>query len=165
MCRCSFLFACLFIATACTGPGRTNGTLIDVQKICSESIPLVLKVASVKQTDFRMQKSLEPRSSREQIWDMKKKRTSVYGLEWMQLRFQNDKLQAVWFGPRTSLNADLQTIGLKTSLLRNKTNMKMKDLSAGIFYLKDLEGRKVKIEREPDGQKGVTVTCFPFKRY
>ncbi len=167
MFRCNALLASLFLvfSLSCATSQRPRSTMIDVQKVCGETIPLVAKIMAFSPKEFDKKKPLDPRWSWEQIWDLKTNLTDQYGLKYLQLRFQHDKLQAVWFGPRKSLDMDLKFLGLKKSFLRNKKGQIVKDFKTGVYYSKDLNNRKIRVEHQGGPQKGTTVTCFRSKRF
>ncbi len=167
MFKCNTLLIPLvfFLTLSCTTGQRPRATMIDVQKVCGENIPLVAKIMAFSPKQFDQKKPLDPRWSWEQIWDLKTSITDQYGLRWLQLRFQHGKLQAVWFGPRKSLQEDLKFLGLKKPLLLNKKGKIVSDFNTGVYYSRDLNNRKIRVEHKGGPQKGTTVTCFRSKRF
>lgn len=137
-----------------------NEKFLDVEKLCRERIALVMKVSEFKQENFTMEKALVKKWNDEQIWDLKKDVAEKFQLKWLQLKFFKEKLQSVWFGPRTNLESDLHKVGLEKDSLRNKNKSKVKNFGSGSYYSKDLNQRLIRIDHKGSGLTGTTITCF-----
>jgi hypothetical protein len=139
--------------------------IIDGQKTCGETPALVTQIMLLKKENFVIQKPMKLSSTDEQIWDLKPSVAESLGLRWLQLRFQSNKLQAVWFGPRIDLAKDLQRVGLKKRDLKNRRGQAVVNWRQGTYYSRDLDNRKIRIEHAGGPQLGTTLTCFPSQRY
>lgn len=154
----------LVLLTACAAQPIVNKTFLDVEKACGERQKLVEKLMNLKQSDFLIPKVKTRQWTPYENWDLKKNIAQSYGWQWLQLRWKYKKLQAVWFGPRHSLDEDLFSVGLTREDLRQANGSKVNDFDTGIYYAKNLEGQQMQIEHEGSLQKGMTITCFPEKK-
>ncbi len=166
MFKCKLLVFLFYLPLfGCVSNRPTDRLLLDVQKACSENMALVEKLMVFNASQFDQKKPLDPKWGFEQIWDLQNQVAVQYNLQWLQLRFQDNKLQALWFGPRSTLDKDLVAIGLRRTLLRNEQRAPEKDFIRGTYYSQDLNDRKLRIDHKGGPEKGTTVTCFPSKRF
>lgn len=157
------MFFYLGAFTSCSSNSKVSGPFLDVEKACGEKLRLVEKFMVFNKVDFDISSHKDPRWGVEQTWDLKKSKGHQADLKWLQIKFEKGRLQSLWFGPRTTLEKDLKKIGLKPYDLKSKSGKELNSFDSGLFYIKDLNQRRVTVEHEGAPQKGTTVTCFKAK--
>lgn len=161
MLRLYLLFFITLNLISCThSRSLKEGELIDVRKTCSEYPRLVEKIMSLREADFRITDSDDPRLGDEQIWDLKKAVARRHNLEWLQLKFDKDKLKSIWMGPRGDLETDLKRLALIPFDLLDKNGKRLEDYELGTYKVKDFENRTITLDYDLPHSEGLTVSCF-----
>ena len=150
--------------SSCNFSAKKERLTVDVTKICSEHPKLVLKILDVSKRDFSVSSQTDATWGYESTWDLSEFKVRSLELEWLQLKYHGDRLQSIWLGPKQSLEKDMNRLGINTYFLKSATGESLDTYKGGIYYSKDLGGRKMTIEHGNPGIKGTLITCFKRKK-
>jgi hypothetical protein len=155
------LILLFFTVMGCQSKIASNdGVLIDIRKTCSEYPRLVEKIMAFRERSFDISSDKDSRLANNETWDLKKAVAKRYKLGWFQLKYENDKLKSLWFGPRTDLEQDLKLLGMITFDLLDKKGQRLDAFERPTYYSKDFNDRTIKIEYDAPHSEGVTITCY-----
>lgn len=161
MFKCNpFVFALLFFSAGCSHFSKSDKPMIDVQKVCREEPKLVERIMVFSKSDFNMAEANKSDISDEEIWDLGTVSKTLYGLDFLQLKFKDNKLKSIWYGPRSSFEDDMEKLGVNLYFVRTKDGKETDNYEQGPFVIKDLQGRDIKLEHNGSASPGVSLTCF-----
>ncbi len=158
-CNLFFLLVIISFNVSCAMKKKIEGPIADMTKVCREGQKLVFQIIPFERGDFTVSDEKILTGPNERTYDLKKSVAQSYGLEWLQLKFKNQLLYSLWYGPRGSFEKDMDRVGINTYYIRDQRGKKLNSFNREMMYTKDLSGRVITIEHQGSAVNGVMVTC------